>query len=184
MGAADVIIALVFLSLFLLPALKKILEAAQQGEGADRGQAQREFEASPENVREFLESIAGRRQADRQGQGRAPGRREPPSPPPRLRRQPERPSARQRSGRSPSMRRAERRIARTRREAAAKAQAAQKAEETPSAPAPGRRPEKRVEAPRAGKFNLKRAVVWSEILRPPVSMRPFRHHVPPSAHRR
>ncbi len=191
MSATDVVIGLVFLALFLLPALKKILEAAgEQGREAGRQRPQGQFEASPADIRDFLESIASGRQPGREARAEAEGAAGPGEaragggqPPPVPRRQPPRAVSRRSSRRSPGMQRAERRLARARKEAAAVAPAAAPSREVRSAVGPPPQRRRAAQAAASGEFSLKRAVVWSEILRPPVSLRRSHHHVPPAAER-
>jgi len=178
MDVADVVIALIFVGIFLASILKKIAESAGQGE--ERQQARAEFEAPADEIQQFLRSL---------GAGQQPGR--PPAQPQRAapqqvgepeRRERQRPTERRRPRPAgPS-------LAQARSEAAKKRRAAQmrRAERARREAAAIRRKtgEPAAAAGKPAGFSLKQAVIWSEILGPCLAMRPGGRHRSPMAERR
>lgn len=205
MDIGEAIVPLIVIIIFALSGLKKLLqsvaEQAQEGRGEDSG----EYVASPSDLQDFLRGLeqARREQGGAAaqagaGQGRAAEGA------PQRRRRPQEGAARARGGgRQAAARRAERSLEVQQGATAFWEQT--EAEETPPPPTEKKREEKpkpavRAEAAAARKAepsrerpelpaltpeglksaDLRQAVIWSEILGPPVSKRPRPGHVPPT----
>jgi hypothetical protein len=152
----DTIVFIIVVVVFLFGGLiKRMLEALQEQARVERG-PEPDWEASPEQIREFLQSLEGEEQPEAPAPERAavqaprPRAAQPaeevsfrPPSAPRGRARPERPPARRR-------RRAE-------------------APPTPAKAEPPHPPAITAEDPR--EFDLRKAVVWAEILGRPVSLR-------------
>jgi hypothetical protein len=195
----DAIGVIVFLIIIIISVIGRIIQAAadrtesSNGGGAGRG-GEGQYSASPDDIRQFLEGLESPRRAQQTKQRQqppAPPRQAPPEPEPaptRLAEQshdtwetgsgqeqgmPSGPVLEQptsgATGRSAEKKAARRRALAARKKKLA-AQRKRKAAVTSTEPS-------RVSAP--GKDDLKSAVIWSEILGPPVSRRRRPGHRPP-----
>jgi len=175
---------LIFIGLILLlnAVIKRIARGLAQQQAA-RGGRQPAPEALPEPVRELLEEIGAAR--PRQPQAPAPGQARPAPawpvpavmPAEVVEAQPvqERPA---RPARKALRAAAARRPSKPRRKAPRRRPAAKVTPATP--PAPARAPTRAGPRP---PFDLKQAVIWAEILGPPVCMRQRIGHAPPTRRR-
>ncbi len=191
MGGFQVIAALFFLVLFVLPAIKKGLERMaeqqrQQGGGAEDDVT---YKAPPEEIQEFLQSLAEARGARQQ----APPRQAPVQAPPPQRAAPA-PRPTPPMGRlvsvSPPLTvgrgAGDIRPARPAKRAARAVTPRGKPIVAPKPAAPPAQPARKgidVAVLLSGTKTLKQAVVWSEILGRPVSLRKSRRHAPPTGER-
>ncbi len=186
MGVDDLILGLLFLGFIIFGAIKKVLEATGE-QRARGGSGSTDYEAGAAEIKQFLQSLGAgetsRKPSESKTQPSRPTPPEPevvqpesPSPEPTLA-QRQRRAAQRAQAATPGAQAASRSRRRTRKPAgkpAAGAQAEKKPEKAPE-------PLKKRLLP--GGFGLKQAVVWAEILGPPVSFRRHKHHVPPSANR-
>ncbi len=183
MDIGDVIIALIIIAVFLISIIKKIAEAAGQVE--ERQEQPAEFEAPADEIQEFLRSLAtGEPPQPPQAQGpeRAQAAQRPQQTPAAtdMREQQERARERERERERAAAARAraedarERRAEHLRRAARARREAAAERGKTPE-------PARIAQKPRG--LSLRQAVVWSEILRPPLALRAGGRHRPPTAER-
>ncbi|MFO7958806.1 MAG: hypothetical protein R6X33_17095 [Candidatus Brocadiia bacterium] len=179
MNVADIVIALIFIGIFIASILKKYAESV--GQEGQEGQTRADFEAPADEIQQFLRSL---------GAGQQPGQQapEPQRAGPQQERREERPQRQrpQQRGRPRGVPRgsvqARSEAARERREAQRRrAERARKEAAAIRRKTAGKR-EAAAEKPEG--FSLKQAVIWSEILGPPLALRPGGRHQPPTEERR
>ncbi|MGD2174249.1 MAG: hypothetical protein PVJ27_02510 [Candidatus Brocadiaceae bacterium] len=173
----DLIIGLIFLGIIVFSVIKKALEslAEKTERGAARGGG---YEASAREIQDFLKSLGVQQEPEEQP-GRAPREQA------RAEARVQRAQAARRMGppagppTAPRMRERRREPAKKRRKR--RKTVPPQREEKPAATEPSEARQKVGPAlPPSGRLSLKQAIVWSEILGPPVSLRRSRHHVPPA----
>jgi hypothetical protein len=174
MNVADIVIALIVVGIFIASILKKYAESV--GQEREEGQTRADFEAPADEIQQFLRSLgAGQPPGQQAPEPQQERREEPPQRQrPQQRRRPRgvpRGSVQARAEADRERREAQRRRAeRARKEAAAiRRKTAGKREAA---------------AEKAEGFSLKQAVIWSEILGPPLALRPGGRHQPPTEERR
>ncbi len=181
-GLLEAVVPLIVVLFFILGGLKKALEAAGQAQQRAKGRAGGDFEASPEEVQEFLRGLeaahgkpAAEPPEDRPGRQAAEPVRERKRPQPLWEAAGEAEPATSVSARQATIARA-RRARRARPREDRKSIVPKPAAETADQSVPA---EAAVAPAALKKFGLRQAVVWSEILGPPVSRRRVPGHRPP-----